>query len=74
MPRQESAAKLCRSDGAVIFQLQEGVYRFAAGYSLLPEFLEIGPRALISDREHSLGVAAMTGQVARIDDALADPL
>ena len=35
MPRQESAAKLCRSDGAVIFQLQEGVYRFAAGYSLI---------------------------------------
>jgi hypothetical protein len=30
----ESAAKLCRSDGAVIFQLQDGVYRFAAGYSL----------------------------------------
>src|SRR5580704_5961842 len=35
----ESAAKLCRSDGAVIFQLQDGVYRFAAGYSLLPKFL-----------------------------------
>ena len=40
----ESAARLCRSDGAVIFQLQEGVYRFAAGYSLLPEFLEIERR------------------------------
>ena len=71
----ESAAKLCRSDGAVIFQLQEGVYRFAAGYSLLPEFLEIEPQALISPGLGTLiGRAAMTGRVARIDDALADPL
>jgi hypothetical protein len=27
----ETAAHLCRSDGAVIFQLEGGVYRFAAG-------------------------------------------
>ena len=71
----ESAAKLCRSDGAVIFQLQDGVYRFAAGYSLLPEFLEIERQALISPGPGTvIGRAAMTGKVARIDDALADPL
>ena len=71
----ESAARLCRSDGAVIFQLQDGVYRFAAGYSLSPEFLEIERRAVISPgRGTVIGRAAITGQVARIEDALADPL
>ena len=71
----ESAARLCRSDGAVIFRLQDGVYRFAAGYSLLPEFLEIERRALISPGPGTLiGRAAMTRKVARIDDALTDPL
>ena len=71
----ESAAKLCRSDGAVIFQLQDGVYRFAAGYSLLPEFLEIERRALIFPGPGTLiGRAAMTQKVERIDDALTDPL
>ena len=71
----ESAAKLCRSDGAVIFQLRDGVYRFAAGYSLLPEFLEIERQALIYPGPGTvIGRAAMTRKVARIDDALADPL
>jgi hypothetical protein len=70
----ESAAKLCRSDDAVIFQLRDGVYRFAAGYSLSPEFLEIERRALISPGQGTvIGRAAMTGEVARIDDALTDP-
>jgi GAF domain-containing protein len=59
----------------MIFQLQDGVYRFAAGYSLLPEFLEIERRALISPGSGTLiGRAAMTRKVARIDDALTDPL
>ena len=71
----ESAARLCRSDGAVIFQLQDGVYRYAAGYSLSPEFLEIERRALISPGPGTLiGRAAMTQKVERIDDALTDPL
>jgi GAF domain-containing protein len=62
-------------DGAVIFQLEDGVYRFAAGYSLLPEFLEIEQRALISPGPGTLiGRAAMTREVARIHDALSDPL
>jgi two-component system, NtrC family, sensor kinase len=71
----ESAAKLCRSDGAVIFQLEDGFYRFAAGYSLSPEFLEIERRTLISPGPETLiGRAAITRKVARIDDALTDPL
>ena len=71
----ESAAKLCRSDGAVIFQLEGGVYRFAAGYSLSPEFLEIERRTQISPGPGTLiGRAAMSGKVVRIDDAEIDPL
>jgi GAF domain-containing protein len=69
------AARLCRSDGAVIFQLENGVYRFAAGYSLAPAYLEIERRTLISPGQGTvIGRAAMTREVVRIDDALSDPL
>ena len=61
--------------GAVIFQLDGGIYRFAAGYSLAPAFLKIERQTLISPgRGTVVGRAAMTRRVARIDDALADPL
>jgi hypothetical protein len=71
----ENAARLCRSDGAVIFQLEEGVYRFVAGYSLVPAFLEIEQQAVISPGPGTLiGRAAMTRNVVQIDDALTDPL
>ena len=71
----ETAARLCRSDGAVIFQLEGGIYRFAAGYSLAPAFLKIERQTLISPGPGTVvGRAAMTRRVARIDDALADPL
>jgi hypothetical protein len=36
-----NAARLCRADGAAIFRLESGVYRFVAGYSLNPAELEI---------------------------------
>jgi len=70
-----NAARLCRADGAAIFRLESGVYRFVAGYSLNPAELEIerltpippGPGTVV-------GRAAMTRQVARIDDAWTDPL
>ena len=71
----ETAARLCRSDGAVIFQLEGGVYRFAAGYSLSSEYLEIERQSIISPGPGTvIGRAAMTHKVARIDDALADQL
>jgi two-component system, NtrC family, sensor kinase len=71
----EAAARLCHSDGAVIFQLEGGVYRFAAGYSLVPAFLEIEQRQLIAPGPGTvIGRAAMTRNVVRIDDALTDPL
>jgi len=71
----QTAAGLCRSDGAVIFQLENGVYRFAGGCSLSPAFLEIERRSVISPGPGTvIGRAAMTRKVARIDDALADQL
>jgi GAF domain-containing protein len=69
------AARLCRSDGAVIFQLENGAYRFAAGYSLVPAYLEIERRTLICPGPGTvIGRAAMTRRVVRIDDAWTDPL
>jgi GAF domain-containing protein len=71
----ETAARLSRSDGAVIFQLGGGVYRFAAGYSLGSAYLEIEREAIIFPGPDTLiGRAAMTRNVARIDDAFTDPL
>src|ERR1700739_221160 len=36
----DTASQLCRADVSVIFRLEGGVYRFAAGYSLDPAYLE----------------------------------
>src|SRR5262249_5689311 len=44
----DTAARLCRADAAVIFRLEEGLYRFAAGYSLDPAYLEIERRTRIA--------------------------
>src|SRR5271170_5355529 len=44
----DTAARLCHGEKAVIFRLDEGVYRFAAGYGLEPEYLEIERASLIS--------------------------
>jgi GAF domain-containing protein len=71
----EAAARLCHSDGAVIFQLEGGLYRFAAGYSLVPAFLKIEEGQLIAPGPGTvIGRAAITRNVVRIDDALTDPL
>jgi putative methionine-R-sulfoxide reductase with GAF domain len=70
-----TAARLCRAKQAVIFRLESGVYRFAAGYSIDPAYLEIEQRLSISPGPGTLvGRTAMTRQVARIDDAWTDPL
>jgi GAF domain-containing protein len=71
----EAAARLCRSDGAVIFQRDGDVYRFAAGYSLVPAYMEIERQSIIAPgRGTVIGRAAITRQVIRIDDLLTDPL
>ena len=70
----DTAARLCRADAAVIFRLQDSIYRFAAGYSLDPAYLEIERRTLIAPGAGTLvGRAAMSRQVVRIDDAWRDP-
>ena len=71
----DTAARLCRADAAVIFRLEDGLYRFAAGHSLDPAYLEIERRTPIAPGPGTLvGRAAMSRQVARIDDAWTDPL
>ena len=71
----DTAARLCRADAAVIFRFEDDVYRFAAGYSLDPAYLEIERRTLIASGSGTLiGRAAMSRQVVRIDDAWSDPL
>jgi GAF domain-containing protein/CheY-like chemotaxis protein/HAMP domain-containing protein len=72
----DTAARLCHANAAVIFRLEEdGLYRFAAGYSLEPAYLEIERRTPISPGQETLiGRAALSRQVALIDDAWTDPL
>jgi two-component system NtrC family sensor kinase len=70
----QTAARLCHAKQAVIFRLDAGVYRFAAGYSINPAYLEIERHSPISPGPGTLvGRAAMTRRVARIDDAWSDP-
>jgi len=71
----DTAARLCRADTAVIFRLKDGLYRFAAGYSLVPEYVELERRTPISPGPGTLiGRAALSRQVALIEDAWADTL
>ena len=71
----DTASQLCRADASVIFRLEGGVYRFAAGYSLVPEYIEHERRTPISPGPGTLiGRAAMNRQVVRIEDAWTDPL
>ena len=70
-----TASQLCRADASVIFRLQGGVYRFAAGYSLSPAYLGHERRTPISPGPGTvIGRAAMRRQVVRIEDAWTDPL
>ena len=71
----DTAARLCRAEGGVIFRREDGIYRFAAGYSLDPAYLEIERETpIVPGQGTVVGRAAMTGQVARIDDVWTDPL
>ena len=71
----DTASQLCRADASVIFRLQGGVYRFAAGYSLSPAYLGHERRTPISPGPGTvIGRAAMRRQVVQIEDAWTDPL
>ena len=68
-PRRASAAPRRRSFSG----LEDGLYRFAAGYSLDPKYIEIEKAALIAPGPGTaVGRAAMNKQVVRIDDALSN--
>ena len=71
----DTASQFCRADASVIFRLEGGVYRFAAGYGLVPAYIEHERRNPISPGPGTLiGRAAMSRQVVRIEDAWTDPL
>jgi GAF domain-containing protein len=71
----DTAERLCRAEQTVIFRLEDGVYRFAAGHSIDPAYLEIERKTVISPGlGTAIGRAAMSRQVIRIDDAWTDPL
>jgi two-component system, NtrC family, sensor kinase len=70
-----TASRLCRAEQAVIYRPEGGVYRFAAGCSVKPAYLEIERQTLISPGEGTVvGRAAMRRQVVRIEDAWTDQL
>ena len=71
----DTASQLCRADVSVIFRLEGGVYRFAAGYSLDPAYLEHERRTPISPGPGTVvGRAAVSREVVQIEDAWTDPL
>jgi class 3 adenylate cyclase/putative methionine-R-sulfoxide reductase with GAF domain len=70
----DTALRLCRAEQAVIYRPENGVYRFAAGHSLVPDYMEIEMKTEIRPGSGTaVGRAVLTRKVARIDDALADP-
>ena len=71
----DTAARLCRADTAVIFRLEQGIYRFAAGYCVDPRYMEIERATPITPGPGTVvGRAAMRREAVRIADAMADPL
>jgi GAF domain-containing protein len=71
----DTAERLCRAEQTVIFRLEDGVYRFAAGHSAVPAYLEIERKTEISPGPGTVvGRVAMTRQIVRIDDAWNEPL
>jgi GAF domain-containing protein len=71
----DTASRLCRADVSVIFRLEDGGYRFAAGYSLDPAYLDHERRTPITPGPGTVvGRAAMSREVVQIEDAWTDPL
>ena len=71
----DTAARLCRADTAVIFRLDQAIYRFAAGYCVDPQYMEIERATPITPGPGTVvGRAAMRREVVQIVDAMEDPL
>jgi GAF domain-containing protein len=71
----DTASQLCRADTSVIFRLEGGVYRFAAGHSLDPAYLDHERQTPISPGPGTVvGRAAMSRTVVQIEDAWTDAL
>jgi signal transduction histidine kinase len=68
-----TAARLCRATMGSIFELDNGVYRFAVGFNLDPTYVQ-RQRLISPGLGTVVGRTAMSRQVAQIDDVLADPL
>jgi two-component system, NtrC family, sensor kinase len=67
--------RLCRAEQAVIYRQEEGTYRFVAGHGTVPDYLDIEKETVILPGKGTVvGRAALTEQVARIDDAWNDRL
>ncbi|HET9848461.1 MAG TPA: GAF domain-containing protein [Candidatus Dormibacteraeota bacterium] len=70
-----TAVQLCRADQAVIYRHQEGEYRWAAGYSLTPEYERIEREVTIRPGSGTLiGRVALERGTVQILDAWSDPL
>ena len=68
----DAAVRLCRATSGEIFRLDKGVYRFEVGRNLDPAYVQ-RQKPLAPGPGTMVGRAAMSRQVVRIDDLLADP-
>ena len=70
----DTAARLCRAEQAVIFRLEDGLYRFASGHGINPVYVDIERRnPIVPGQGTVVGRAAMKKGVVSIDDAWNDP-
>ena len=68
----DTASQLCRADVSVIFRLDGGVYRFAAGYSLVPAYIEHERQTPISPGPGTLIGRAALSSTSRSDRRCVD--
>ena len=70
-----TAARFCLAEKAILYRLENGAYRFAAGFSNEPEYERLERATPIYPGEGSVaGRAALHKRAVQIVDPLADPL
>ena len=70
-----TAARLCRADHATIYREENGEYRWAADYSLAPDYARIEREVRIRPSAGTLvGRVALSRDTVQILDAWTDPL